>query len=191
VAALNKNERIGAIFTKPKNKGDKLGWVAGTLSFEIVHFNHPQRSGDILVATNLNDTKNAYGYAGTHFSTGVAGHGGSSPYETDIRLLASGPDFRNSIRSDLPTSNVDIVPTILSLYQLPIPKTMDGRVVTEFLQTRVKPKASATKDVIKTEVTHPWGIYKLSAEISVMNQYRYFDFSKVERQVFQGCGVLI
>lgn len=184
VAALHKNERMGAVFTKPKAKGDKLGWVAGTLSFETIHYNHPDRSGDILVAANWNDAKNAYGYAGTDFSGGVAGHGGSSPYEIGIRLLASGPDFRESFQSELPTSNVDIVPTVLSLYQLPIPETMDGRVVTEFLQTEGKSETSATKDVIKTEAKYPWGTYVLSAEISELGRFRYFDFSKVERQGF-------
>ena len=182
VAALHKNERIGAVFTKPKNKGNKLGWVAGTLSFETIHYNHPERSGDVLVATNWNDAKNAYGYEGTDFSGGVAGHGGSSPYEINIRLLASGPDFTQPLQSELPTSNVDIVPTVLSLYHLPIPETMDGRVMTEFLQAAGQPKASAVKEVIKTEAKYPWGTYVLSAEISALGLYRYFDFSKVERQ---------
>ena len=182
VAALHRNEKIGAVFTKPKTKGDPLGWVPGTLSFEVIHYNHPERSGDILVATNWNDARNAYGYAGTDFAGGVAGHGGSSPYEINIRLLASGPDFKESYQGQLPTSNVDIAPTILSLYQLPIPESMNGRVIKEFLKKEGKTDANSTKNIIETEVKYPWGAYLLSAEISVLGQYRYFDFSKTERK---------
>jgi len=181
VAALHKQEWAGAVFTKGIKKGDAQGKVKGTLSFELVHYNHPKRSGDILVAPNWSDAKNAKGYAGTDFSGGVAGHGGSSPYEINIELLAKGPDFRAGATTALPTSNVDIVPTVLSIYNLPRPATMDGRPVVELLKNPQKTAGNAKKKVVITEASYPWGTYKLSAEMSVLGAYQYFNYAKTER----------
>ncbi|MCE7059525.1 alkaline phosphatase family protein [Dyadobacter sp. CY343] len=181
VAALQEEEWIGAIFTKAKQEGDVNGWVEGTLSFDAIHFNHPQRTGDILVAPAWNDVKNEAGFAGTDYSKGKAGHGGSSPHEIHINLFAKGPDFKNAAVTELPTSNIDIVPTILSIYNIPQPEKMDGRAVSELLKKSGKTIGNAKKELIKTEVTHPWGTYFLSLEMTVLGKYRYFDFSKTER----------
>lgn len=181
VTALHKQEWVGAIFTKARSEKSLKGWVEGTFSFEAAHFNH-KRAGDILVAPNWNDEKNNKGFAGTDFSTGVAGHGGSSPYEIHIELMAAGPDFKRLKDTDLPTSNVDIAPTILGIYGLPVPPQMDGRVISEILN---KPGESAGKMVQETlvsEVKYPWGVYRLTLYISVLGKYRYFTFSKTERR---------
>lgn len=181
VAALHKQEWVGAVFTKGVKKGDTQGRVKGTLSFDLIHYNHPKRSGDILVAPNWNDAQNDKGYAGTDFAGGVAGHGGASPYEINIALLASGPDFKHAATTELPTSNADIVPTILAIYNLPKPTGMDGRAVTELLQKSRKAKGISPKRLVKTEAVYPWGTYKLSAEISVLGDYRYFNYAQTKR----------
>ena len=181
VSALHQENWVGAVFTKPKKKGSMQGSVEGTLSFDAIHYNHPKRSGDILVASNWNDDVNEKGYAGTDFTTGVAGHGGSSPYEINISLMVSGPDFKSGYKDVLPTSNIDITPTVLGLYGLPVPPQMDGRNMTEFLKKTSKPIGKSKKETVETEVTYPWGSYKLSLDMSVLNQYRYFNFSKVVR----------
>lgn len=181
VAALHKQEWVGAVFTKGIKKGDTQGKVKGTLSLDLVHYNHPKRSGDILVAPNWNDAQNDKGYAGTDFSGGVAGHGGASPYEINIALLAAGPDFKKGATTELPTSNVDIVPTILNIYNLPKPAMMDGRAVAELMKKSQKVNTTSKKQLVKAEVTYPWGTYKLSAEMSVLGSYQYFNYAKTER----------
>lgn len=181
VSALHKENWVGAVFTKPKKKGSMRGWVDGTLSFEAIHYNHPKRSGDILVAPNWNDEINDKEYPGTDFSRGVAGHGGSSPYEINIALMVSGPDFKIGYHNALPTSNIDITPTLLGIYDLPVPTQMDGRTMSEFLKKTSKPARKSRKETIVTEVKYPWGTYKLSLDMSILDQYRYFNFSKVER----------
>ena len=133
VSALQAEEWVGGIFTLAKKPGDTKGRVAGTLSFEAIHWNHTERAADILVDENWDDRKNDKGYAGTSFSRGVAGHGGLSPYEVHIALLTAGPSFKKNFSSELPTSNVDIVPTILAIHNLAVPKSMDGRVLHELL----------------------------------------------------------
>ncbi|WP_342087638.1 alkaline phosphatase family protein [Dyadobacter sp. OTU695] len=181
VAALHKQEWVGAVFTRPAKEGNAQGAVKGTLSLDLIHYNHSKRAGDILVAPNWNDSKNDKGYAGTDFSGGVAGHGGSSPYEINIALLASGPDFKEGFTTELPTSNIDIVPTILHIYNLPKPATMDGRVVTELLKKSQKTNGTFQKLLLKTEASYPWGTYKLSAETSVLGGRSYFNYTKTER----------
>jgi predicted AlkP superfamily pyrophosphatase or phosphodiesterase len=181
VAALHKQEWIGAVFTKAKNKGEMKGWVDGTISFDAIHYDHPQRSGDILVAMNWNDDKNNKGYAGTDYSGGVAGHGGSSPYEINIALLASGPDFKKTFTGELPTSNVDIVPTILHLYGMLPSSGMDGRVMSEFLKKAGASAGKVKKETVTAEMKYDWGTYKLIADMSLLGKYRYFNYSRTER----------
>lgn len=181
VSLLHRTEWVGAVFTRPKKQGDMKGMIDGTLSFDAIHYNHPTRAGDILVAPNWNDNKNDKGYAGSDFSLGVAGHGGSSPYEIDIALFVDGPDFKTKFNSELPTSNIDISPTILSLYDIPLPKKMDGRPLLEFKKNKKSPYNKFKKEVAQTQVKYPWGIYKLSIETSVFGNYRYVNFTKTER----------
>jgi hypothetical protein len=183
VAALQEQEWIGSIYTKAKDIGAIDGSIEGTLSFETIHWDHPERSGDILVDMNWNNTKNEAGYAGSSFAGGVAGHGGFSPYEVHIALLADGPSFKKKFEGNLPTSNVDIIPTVLHLHNLKSTEEMDGRVMYELLEEKAPEDAPNTAkiELIKTEVTLPWGVYKLELERSVLGKYNYPNFAKVVR----------
>ncbi|MEJ7644982.1 MAG: alkaline phosphatase family protein [Chryseolinea sp.] len=181
VAALQREEWVGAIFTKPKSPGNMKGVVDGTLSFESIHWNHAERSADILVDENWDDRKNAKGYAGTSFSRGVAGHGGLSPYEVHIALLAKGPSFKKAFSSELPTSNVDIVPTILSMHNIAIPASMAGRVMEELFTRSADTRLQAKKEVITTSTIFSGGKYTLTLQRTIVGKQQYVDFAKVER----------
>jgi predicted AlkP superfamily pyrophosphatase or phosphodiesterase len=183
VTALQAQDWIGAIFTKAGKKDKRKGWVEGTLSFETIHWNHPERMADILVDYNWNDSKNAYGYEGASFSKGVAGHGGSSPYEIHIPLIACGPSFKRSYESAVPTCNVDIVPTILKIHGLNVPKQMDGRVMSELLANEKLREPEIKKEMIETSVKFNWGTYHLTLEQSVFGGYRYVDQIKAIREL--------
>ncbi|GAB2972587.1 hypothetical protein GCM10027049_03040 [Mucilaginibacter puniceus] len=182
VATLQEQEFIGPVFTKGTKKGDVKGWADGTLSFEAIHWDHPTRAADILVDENWDDTKNKFGYAGTSFSGGVAGHGGFSPYEVHIALIASGPDFKKAYESDLPTSNVDIAPTVLHLQGIPVPASMDGRVVYELLtQKSGNSNLKAKTDIVETEVKLPTGTYKVLLHRTLFGKYTYIDYATTSR----------
>jgi arylsulfatase A-like enzyme len=181
VSALQAQDWVGAVFTKSKKKGDMKGWIEGTLSFESIHWNHADRSADILVDDNWDDRKNSVGYAGTSFSRGVAGHGGLSPYEVHIPFIASGPAFKKAFQTEAPTSNVDIVPTVLYLLHIPAPATMDGRVIDEVLVTPSKKAGTAKKETITTVAKTDWGTYELQLERTMLGKYWYVDYSKVKR----------
>jgi hypothetical protein len=181
VTSLKGQEWIGAIFTKGGKPGDDKGVIEGTLSFESIHWNHPDRAADILVDENWNDDKNDKGYAGSSFSPGVAGHGGFSPYEVHIPLLAGGPSFKKNFASELPTSNVDIVPTVLEIHKIAVPKTMDGRVMHELLQKSNGAKPTPKKETIKTSSTFNGVVYTLTLDRTVLGKYTYTNFTKVVR----------
>jgi predicted AlkP superfamily pyrophosphatase or phosphodiesterase len=181
VLKLQAQDWIGGIFTKAAKKGSVKGWVNGTISFEAIHWNHPERAGDILVDYNWNDDKNNMGYPGTSFSRGVAGHGGFSPYEVHIALLAAGPSFKQSFDSELPTSNVDIAPTILYIHHLPVPASMDGRVMYELLTDANPHSAIPKKEIISASTLFNGGTYNLIIERTIFGKYKYVNFSKVTR----------
>lgn len=181
VEALQQENWVGAIFTKGTKKGDQKGWVPGTLSFESIHWNHPERAADILVDENWNDDKNEAGYAGASFARGVAGHGGFSPYEVHIALLAKGPSFKESFESNLPTSNVDIAPTVLSIHKIPAPKTMEGRAFKELLKQTKESVPSVKQERVETSTLVGGIKYKLILDISVVGKSRYINYAKTER----------
>ncbi len=182
VSSLQAQEWIGGIFTRAAKPGDLKGFVEGTASFDAIHWNHPQRSSDILVDANWDARKNAAGYAGASFSRGVAGHGSCSPYEVHIALLAAGPSFKKSFSSELPTSNVDIVPTLLHIHHIPIPSSMEGRVIHEFLVEKNKQAVPAVKkETILTSAKYDGGVYTLSVERTIFGKYKYVDYTKVTR----------
>ena len=183
VAALQEPEFIGAVFTKGAKPGDMKGWVDGTISFEAIHWNHPTRAADILVDENWDNRKNSFGYEGTGFSGGVAGHGGFSPYEVHIALIASGPSFKKSFEGDLPTANVDITPTVLHLLGLRVPEVMDGRVVYELMNEKAPASAPQKSKIenIESSVKTSWGTYKLTLQRTILGKYAYTDFTRTER----------
>lgn len=181
VKALQQQEWIGAVFTKGIQPGSDIGVVEGTLSFESINWNHTERSADILVDMNWDHRKNKNGFAGTSYSRGVAGHGCSSPYEIHIPLICAGPSFKKSFVADYPTSNVDIVPTLLHIQKIPIPETMQGRVMSELLAGNKLPAEKPAIRKIETEVSASWGTYKTSIEKSVWMNYEYVNYTYTER----------
>lgn len=182
VALLQPLEFVGAIFTKAAKPGDQQGFVPGTLSFETIHWNHA-RAADILVDANWDNRVNSAGYAGASYLPGVAGHGTLSPWDVHIPLIVSGPAFKKGFETDLPTSNVDLAPTVLHILNIPVPAAMNGRVMNELLQ---KPAAnalkSAKKETIETSTIYPGGTYKVTLTRTVLGEYQYVDGAKTERK---------
>lgn len=182
VALLQQQEGIGAIFTKAVAPGENKGWVAGTLSFDLIHWNHPRRAADILVSRDWSDEINENGYPGATYSKGVAGHGGSSVYEFRIPLIVGGPAFRKGYSSTWPTANIDIAPTVLALHRLLVPASMDGRVLVEFFRGDQKlEKRIPRREKVESEVKLDRFTYKVSVGQTRLGSYRYIDYAKAIR----------
>ena len=179
-AALQRRPEVGAIFTRPGPKGGSEGEVPGTLSFDVARWNHP-RAGEILVSANWSRDANVAGVAGKTTQSGVAGHGSSSPYDIHNTLIAAGPDFREHATIDVPTSNVDLAPTILRLLGLKPPATMTGRAIEEAFRNGPSPSSVRVARVDETVATTD-ATYELTAHISIVDGRRYLDFTEVKRK---------
>ena len=179
VAALQRSEGAGAMFTRRDDSSVTAGWVPGTLSFDLAHWDH-ERSADILVSTDWTDALNEYGYQGTTAQRGVAGHGSSSPFDIHATLVAAGPDLREGAVIDVPSGNADVAPTFLYLLGIEAPSSMQGRVLLEALKAGPDP---TNIDIEGAEITveNAEGSYVLTAVVSVVDGRRYLDYTTVER----------
>lgn len=182
VHLLHGQEWVGAIFTHASKPGIATGFVPGTLSFDLIHWNH-DRSADILVDANWTSGTNAFGYAGTTSSSGTAGHGTTSPFDLKIRLLASGPDLKRGVRSEVPSGNIDLAPTILHVLGIEPPAAMDGRILTELLRNGPSPETVKSEETthqstrIDSEIT-----YKVQLKRISVGKTDYIDSTHVRRK---------
>ena len=178
VEMLQHRPEVGAIFTRPRPGGGAEGIVPGTLSFDVVRWNHP-RSAEILVSANWNGDKNDAGFPGTTTASGVAGHGATSPFDVHATLIAVGPDIRERAVSDVPTSNADLAPTLLRLLGVKIPASMTGRVIEEAL--RGGPAAVPAVAHVTESAASADGEYVVTAHLSKAAGRTYLDFTDVRR----------
>jgi len=184
VEQLQRTPGVGAVFTPAAESGGLHGRESGTISFDAIGWNHP-RAADVLFSPDWTDRQNAYGYAGTTASGGVAGHGSSSPFDIHNVLIAAGPDLRRGAVVTTPTGNVDFAPTFLHLLGVDIPASMEGRVVHEALEAD---KDAPAPNVQQAEVSvrSADASYALTAFFSALSvggrQFRYLDSTRVERR---------
>lgn len=180
VAELQKRPEVGAIFTRPAAPGSMQGLIPGTLSFNVARWNHARASA-IMISGNWTAEPNEAGFPGTTTQAGTAGHGTSSPYDVHNTLLAAGPDFREHATSSVPTGNVDLAPTLLTLLGLSVPSSMTGRSIDEALARG--PAISAVRVQQTTERARTAdGSYEIIAHISTAAGRRYLDYTEVRRQ---------
>jgi predicted AlkP superfamily pyrophosphatase or phosphodiesterase len=142
----------GVLQCKP---GALKGFVTGTFALELANQCLASGGPDMIVTHRWEATANPFGVPGTQWVAGGPdaakraarnGHGGLNPYVTRSTLLASGRDFAVGRTVELPAGNQDIAPTLLAILGLPVPSTLDGRVMSEALKNprearRSKPRA--------------------------------------------------
>ena len=184
VAALQKTRGAGAIFTAGAPGGGLFaGRIPGTLSFDLIRWKH-ERSADIIVSPDWTDDANAHGFKGTVSAGGVAGHGSTSRYDVHNTLIAAGPDIRRSVTIAAPSANVDIAPTLLTLAGVPVPASMQGRVLREATTSGPAP-ASITVRTEEQTVKTADGSYSATASTSSIDtaagRFWYFDWAKATR----------
>ncbi|MEM7125335.1 MAG: alkaline phosphatase family protein [Chloroflexota bacterium] len=109
----------------------------------------------LAVSPAWTDDKNEFGIPGKVMSLTTqaalkSSHGSLSPYDMHPLLILNGPSFQNSVVSELPTGAIDVLPTLLTLLDLPVPDHCDGRVLWEAF---LNPQGETETD--RTEIIEP------------------------------------
>jgi len=190
VEKLQHQAWVGPLFTPAATGPDAVaghGQIEGTLSFDLIHWHHADRAADLLVTYHWSDETNEFGYPGIQHSRSriAAGHGGISAHEMRTPLVFWGPDFKAAHESALPTSFIDIMPTVLAIQGIDKPAEMDGRVLREFFKSSNNSNntelPSVHRETISNQVDSPSGTYEIQVRISTVDGYRYLDYGKALR----------
>ncbi len=163
----------GVIFTRDA--------LPGTFGLGAVHLDCPA-APDLAVTMRWNDEKNAQGFPGLIFSEGrkpgQGNHATLSRYELHNTLIANGPDFRVGFRDELPSSNIDLAPTIAHVLKLPDAPPMDGRVLWETLKDGSGKESGKPPFTQRGEATREIGketVWKQYLQTTTFEGETYFD----------------
>jgi len=177
----------GVVFTKPAAESCSgaacaQGSLPGTFSIDLVHLDNSVRGADIIVTFDWSSEKNVFGTPGTDTELGeetgpvtgnASGHGSMSPWNVRNTWFAWGADFKDAIVNRVPSSNVDIAPTILALQGLDASQ-LDGRVLVEALEGG--PDYEKLPLETKTYVTEA-DPYRAVIQVTELGHQRYIDKS--------------
>src|ERR1041385_1373032 len=149
VGLLQNSDIAGVIFSKI----GKDGHVEGTFPLSAVRLDTGDDTPDVIVSFKWTAEKNDYDVPGLVYSEGSkrgkGTHASLSRFDMHNTLVAYGPTFKRGFINDLPSSNADVAPTILSILGIKPSQPMDGRVLSEaFVNGAVassKPKTETIK----------------------------------------------
>jgi arylsulfatase A-like enzyme len=182
VRLLQQTDWIGPVFTRGGAGEPDQGRIPGTLAFSTIGWDH-ERSADILTSPDWTDDENDFGYRGAVLTSGIAaGHGSASPWDIRATFIAAGPAIKPGVLSDIPSGNVDLMPTALELIGARVPAGLDGRVLDEILVGGPQPASLAGEGaVVQTSAEVEGLLYELTAYRSGIGTSVYFDGTDVSR----------
>jgi hypothetical protein len=133
VISLQSRMQFGAIFVS-----DRYGDIPGTMPMSLINTENEAggRSPDIIVSFSFDENAVVAGRQGTGYASSInrrGDHGSFSRTDVRISLLVHGPDFKSGFSDPLPTSNVDLAPTVARILNLSMPD-VQGRVLEEALK---------------------------------------------------------
>jgi len=152
----------------------------GTFPLESVGYSSTNSNApDVLISMRWTSNRNDYGAPGTLISAGgtrgKGTHGSLSRYDMNNTLVASGPDIKKGLISDVPSGNIDLAPTVLWLLGVQQIKPMNGRVLHEALVPSKEPPPKV--NVKRLEATRDLGLFRWRQylQFSEVNGTYYFD----------------
>ena len=169
VEFLQETDFAGVIFAREQ--------IEGTFTLDKAFLDHDS-GPDVVMAFRWNENKNQFGVPGMidadwQRAAGKGTHATLSRYDMHNTLIAAGPDFQTGLTSELPTGNVDLAPTILSILAIKPAPQMDGRILTEGMRIRETPKSQT--QTIGTEAQLPDGRWRQHLTVSTVGQTIYLD----------------
>lgn len=135
-----------------------LAQLPGVIPLEVVWGGQSNARRPLLaVSPAWSDEANEFGVAGKVMSLTTqaalkSSHGSLSPYDMQPLLILNGPSFQAGVVSERPTGAVDLLPTLLTLLDLPLPDHLAGRVLWETLRQAQGEPGETTNQVIEPEV---------------------------------------
>jgi arylsulfatase A-like enzyme len=191
VGFLQRQKWIGVLFTAGRPGGPGVpveGSVPGTFALELVHLANSERGPDIVFTFPWSSAKSPSGVSGTDTTeaaatgplTGSAGnHGSMSPWTVRNTFLAWGADFKRGVTVRTPSSNVDLVPTLLALMNLDSAVDLgsfDGRPLREAFADG--PDEEQVPIQVKTYfVKSDDDTYRAALQLTELDRQRYIDKS--------------
>ncbi|MCB0061045.1 MAG: alkaline phosphatase family protein [Caldilineaceae bacterium] len=146
----------GASFPTPQQLVPLIDWLVAQPWTGVVMVGHPayeripgviplhalwgdhrnQRMPLLAVSPRWSHAPNEHGIPGEVMSLTTqaalrSSHGSASPFDLHALFIANGPSFVTGANSQIPTGAIDLLPTILTVLDIDIPMTVDGRVLWE------------------------------------------------------------
>jgi predicted AlkP superfamily pyrophosphatase or phosphodiesterase len=154
--------------------------IDGTFPMEQIRYDGAGKgSPDFVVAMRWSPDLNENGFPGMIVSTGGGRgggtHGSLSRYDMNNTLVASGPDLKRGVISEVPSGNIDLAPTVLDLLGIPVPSTMDGRVLRESFTSFTGPAPQVKEERHEAARTLGFMEWKQYLKTSQVDGALYFD----------------
>ena len=167
---LQHSDFAGVIFAREK--------FEGTFPLETVRANTAD-APDVMVALRWNNKPNRFGTPGQIVTDsgrgpGEGSHATLSEFDVHNTLIAAGPDFRERVTTALPSSNVDLAPTVLRILGIEPPQKFDGRVLVEAMDERAA-KFEALGKTIQATRKFPSGEWQQHLRVSLVDETVYID----------------
>ena len=173
VEFLQQSDFAGVIFTKEPMEG-----TFGLTQALIQRGDAP----DVVMAFRWTDLQNQFGVTGEidadwQRAAGKGTHATLSRFDMHNTLIAAGPDFKRGQTDDLPTGNVDLVPTVLQILGIKVPHQMDGRILSEAVAapTSLLPAPKPEAKSIEARKDFPSGTWRQTLKISRVGSTIYLD----------------
>ena len=169
---LQHSDFAGVIFSRLKTEG--------AFDLAAIKLDHPT-AADIVVSFRWVDENNQFGATGVidgdwNRKAGQGTHATLSRFDVNNTFVAAGPRFRKATEETLPTSNVDIAPTILAILGLKPTTRMDGRVLSQELGDEGKwSGVGEKKRTLESSRVFPDGHWQQKLKISEVRSATYFD----------------
>lgn len=153
---LQQSDFAGVLFSRSS--------LAGTFPLTQLHLD-TAHAPDLLMSFRWNDARNQSGVPGmidsmTTLDVAAGTHGTLSKYDLHNICIAAGPDFRRGETDELPTSNLDLAPTILHLLGIKPTQPLDGRVLREALTNESNTTPSVEAKTIEATREFPGGTWR-------------------------------
>jgi arylsulfatase A-like enzyme len=145
VTYLQGSDFAGVIFTSMP--------IEGCFRLADVHLAATNGAPDVAVSMRWTSQENEYGAPGLltvmDGKPGQGSHGSLSQFDLHNTLIVAGPDFKRGFVSWVPSGNIDVAPTILSILGVDSRIPPDGRILSEAFIDGPKEVAKPSEKVME------------------------------------------